>query len=314
MKLSSRRKGKPALQSQTLGYLQIFLAGCLWGTIGLFVTLLNQLGADDAFVSFMRLFTACLGTLALVLLGREGASALRIDRRTLVLTFFMGLFGQAVFNLCYAQAIRTAGVATAAVLLYTAPVFVYIMAMIFFKEAPAGRKAVALLLNVGGCALTVTGGNLTSLSLGTAGLISGVLAGFFYALSTVLSKAAAGRGHPTAITFYAFLFATLSLILLQPSLLWSRPHLSAPILALGLGYGLLSTVLAYLFFMAGLAKGLEASRVTIIASVETVVAALIGVLVFREAMGPGKLLGIALVLASIAVMNAPSSDSPKTSG
>lgn len=40
-----------------------------------------------------------------------------------------------------------------------------------------------------------------------------------------------------------------------------------------------------------------------LASVETVVAAIIGLVVFGQSLGPVKIIGIALVLVSIAVMN-----------
>jgi drug/metabolite transporter (DMT)-like permease len=43
--------------------------------------------------------------------------------------------------------------------------------------------------------------------------------------------------------------------------------------------------------------------VPLIASVETVVAAVLGVALFREAFGIAKLLGIALVLGSVAISN-----------
>ena len=55
--------------------------------------------------------------------------------------------------------------------------------------------------------------------------------------------------------------------------------------------------------MRGLSRPIETSRVPLIASVETVVAAVLGVALFHEAFGPAKLLGIALVLGSVAISN-----------
>ena len=48
---------------------------------------------------------------------------------------------------------------------------------------------------------------------------------------------------------------------------------------------------------------LETSKVPVVCSVETIVASVTGVFLFNENLGGMKLLGIALVLCSIAVMN-----------
>jgi drug/metabolite transporter (DMT)-like permease len=58
-----------------------------------------------------------------------------------------------------------------------------------------------------------------------------------------------------------------------------------------------------MLFMSGLAKPVETSKVNVIASMEVVVAALIGVGVFHEFMNGWKLMGMALVLSSILIMN-----------
>lgn len=285
------------------GYVQIFITGCLWGTIGLFVTLMTDLGADGTLISLLRIGCACVMMFGIVFFRLGGFEAFRIERRVLGLTILMGVLGQAVFNMCYARAIQIAGVATGAVLLYTAPIFVFILAVLFFKEATTARKLIALLINIAGCVLTVTGGQFTSLSFAATGVLMGVLAGFFYALSTVLSKMASNRAHPYVLTFYSFLSATVFLMAVRLPQGFDSVELSPKLIGLGVLFGLVATVMAYAFYMNGLAKPVETSRVPVIASVETVVAALLGVLLFSEDIGLWKVAGIGLVLASIAVMN-----------
>jgi len=290
-------------RQQRIGYIQIFITGCLWGTIGLFVTIMTGMGADGSLISLLRIGSALIMMFFLVLTKSGGIPALRVDRKTIALTMVMGILGQAVFNLCYAKAIQIAGVATGAVLLYTAPIFVFLIATLFFRERPTIQKLVALAANIAGCVLTVTGGNFATLSFAAAGVIMGVLAGFFYALSTVFSKLAANRAHPYVLTFYTFLFATLFLFAIQLRQGFQTPAISPKLLLMGAAFGLVSTVLAYAFYMNGLAKPVETSKVPIIASVETVVATLLGTLLFHEDIGLWKLIGIGLVLASIAIMN-----------
>ena len=61
----------------------------------------------------------------------------------------------------------------------------------------------------------------------------------------------------------------------------------------------------------GISKITETARIPVLASVETVVAAIIGLVVFGQSLGPVKIIGIALVLASIAVMNTNKKEKPE---
>lgn len=81
------------------------------------------------------------------------------------------------------------------------------------------------------------------------------------------------------------------LLLFNPPWTLADSGLDLPMLLVGAGYGLVATVLAYAVYMTGLAKPGN-SRVPVIASVETVVAAFLGVLLFSESMGLWKALGI----------------------
>jgi len=58
----------------------------------------------------------------------------------------------------YFSTIQKTTIATAATLLYTAPVFIAIMARIFYKELFTPFKTVAIPFCIGGCFFTATGG------------------------------------------------------------------------------------------------------------------------------------------------------------
>lgn len=45
---------------QNKGYLMVFATGVLWGTIGLFSTILSRLGMDSSGVAFYRLLAASI--------------------------------------------------------------------------------------------------------------------------------------------------------------------------------------------------------------------------------------------------------------
>ncbi len=278
----------------------MFVAGCLWGTLGLFVNLLGDYGISGATVVFLRMATATLWIVPFMLLT-GGSKLFRIDRKGLLLCAILGIICQALFNYAYTEAINSIGVATAAVLLYTSPVFVSVMSRIFFKETIGMRKIAGLLVNVAGCALTVTGGNFAGVTLGY-GVLIGIAAGFLYSLMTIFGTIAKAY-DTTTVTFYSFLFAAIAMgVTANP---WAEMGavLSPSFVAISFAYGLFTAVLAYFIYMKGLSMHLETSKVPVIASVETIVAAVIGFAVFQEACGFAKFAGIVLVLASIAMMN-----------
>ncbi|WP_206458624.1 DMT family transporter [Anaerovorax sp. IOR16] len=289
-------------KEKSIGYGMIFISGSLWGTIGLFVNLFNGLGAESSLIAFLRLFIGFL-LLVPIMYIMGGRQIFLINKKSLLFCFLSGVFSQAGFNLCYTEAVGNVGVATASVLLYTAPIFVCIMSRIFFKETIGWKKLAALAVNIVGCTLTVTGGNFSTVQFSVYGVLIGVAAGFLYGLMTILAKKISDNCPPMTIVFYSFLFGWLTMgVFSHP---WDSIGLMInwKFIIVSIAYGMIPTTGAYLLYMKGLSKGLEASKVPIIASVETVVAALIGFLLFREEVGIIKIIGIACVLFSIVIMN-----------
>jgi len=287
---------------QKTGYLMVLTAGILWGTIGFFVTILKNMGAEPGTVSFMRIASAAV-ILIPALLAVGGVGMFKIDRKGLLWCLMLGIFCQALFNYSYTESINHVGVAAGAVLLYTSPVFVCIMSRMFFKEHINRIKLIALAVNIVGCVLTVTGGDFTSVHFSVTGVLFGVAAGFLYGLMTIISTAAMKDYNPLTVIFYSFLFGAIVLAIITRPFDNIGSVASLKFFAAAIGYGLIPTVGSYFFYMHGLSRGLETSKVPVVASVETIVAALIGLVVFSEAGGLFKLVGIACVVSSIAIMN-----------
>lgn len=294
--------GLQQASQQKTGYLMILVAGMLWGSIGLFVTILKSLGAGSALIAFLRIGIGFI-LLAPMMYAMKGKQLFKIDRKGIVLCMVLGIFSQGLFNLSYNESIRNVGVATASVLLYTAPIFVCIMARIFFKEKIGAVKIAALIINVIGCILTVTGGDLTAIYFSVYGVVMGVSAGFLYALMTILGKTTTGKYDPLTIIFYSFLFGSIFLGAATRPWEGIGQIVNTYFVLAAIGFGLIPTVGSYFFYMKGLTKGLEASKVAVIASIETVVAAFIGLAVLHEASSVMKLVGIGCVVASICCMN-----------
>ena len=78
------------MDSELKSFIKIFITGCLWGTIGLFVKLMEAQGSSSSYTSFLRLFFGfCL--LVLLTLFFEGPKAFLIGRRTLLSCILLGI-------------------------------------------------------------------------------------------------------------------------------------------------------------------------------------------------------------------------------
>ena len=76
-----------------------------------------------------------------------------------------------------------------------------------------------------------------------------------------------------------------------------------------IGFGLVPSALGYIVYYAGISRITETSRIPVLGSVETVVAAIVGLIAFGQGISLVKVVGIALVLISIGIMNAKQKES-----
>lgn len=293
-KAQAAGRGRRAL----LPHLCVLLAGTLWGCIGLYNRRLLGAGLS---VQTLVLVRNSGGALVLGLLGALlDRSVFRVRLRHLPIFLGTGLVSILLFTLCYFSCQQLCSLAVAAVLLYTAPAFVVLLAAILWKEKLTKRKLLALLLAFLGC-LLVAGLWSGDLQVTAWGAVLGVCSGLFYGLYSIFGHYALAHGSPGAVTFYTFLFAALgALVLLRPAEV-AACFASAETALPALGLILLGTVAPYLLYTRGLA-GLESGKAAILASIEPVVAALVGVLAFGEPMDLGILGGLVCIVASVVIL------------
>ncbi|HKK83232.1 MAG TPA: DMT family transporter, partial [Atribacterota bacterium] len=180
--------------TKTKGYLMIATAGCLWGSVGFFVEKLFDAQLPLSTIVFWRMFFAFI--ILFLYLYFTDKSKLKINREILKYVIAIGLVSQCLFNISYFTTIRITSIATAVTLLYTSPIFIALMARIFFRELFTANKIIALFLCVTGCFFTVTGGSWETLQLNSSGILAGLAAGLTFGSLTILSKPIANKCHP----------------------------------------------------------------------------------------------------------------------
>ena len=287
--------------NQIRGILFVILAGVCWGSIGLFIRRFNAAGLYSMDMVVLRSVSTCL-FLFLFLLFYD-RSLLKIRLRDIWCFLGTGIVSMVFFNYCYFTLISLSSLSVAAVMLYTAPVFVMFLSAFLFHEKITGKKILALIMTVLGCVF-VTGviGDAASLSL--RAILFGLGAGLGYALYSIFSRYALQRGyHSFTISLYTFFFASLAALpLVDPGRILSVAASGPFMLFFSIVCGLVTTAVPYIVYNFGLSS-MENGKAAIIASIEPVVATLIGFFVFHETLTLGNLAGILLVLGAIAVSN-----------
>ena len=192
---------------------------------------------------------------------------------------------------------------TAAILLYTSPIWVMLMAVAFLHERITRRKLLALVFAFGGCAL-VSG--IGSGGVNALGLIVGVVSGIAYGLYSILGSIALRRYSPFVVTAIAFSVAALAVLAIANPADMAAKLAAAEklpgLLALVLATGIVTAVIPFLLYTFGL-EAVEPSRAAILATVEPMMATVLGIIVYREGMSLQSALGILCILAAIVVLN-----------
>ncbi len=279
----------------------VILAGCLWGFMGLFRRYLGAAGMSTAGVIIVRSgICALLFGVGLLI---KNPAALKVKLKDIWCFFGTGILSLLLLSYCYFNAMTLMSLSAAAILMYTAPCFVIIISTFVFKEKLTGKKIAALLMAFGGCCF-VCGLGSSDTHMTTAGILYGLGSGIGYSLYSIFGKLAMNRGYSSnTVNFYTTLFACLGAAIIwgpgEPVRVMFASWQNA---ALCVAAGLVTCYLPYLFYTYGL-SGLEAGKAAIMASVEPVVAMLVGMVFFNESVTLLNGAGVVLVLGSIVVLN-----------
>ena len=278
----------------------VILAGCLWGTMGIFVRHLNAIGLEAMeIVEARAVLTAAAMFAALVLFRRD---LLRVNIRDLWVFAGGGIVSVILFNFCYFQTIQRASLSTAAILLYTSPVFVLLLSVPLFGEKLTKKKILCLMMAITGCALA--SGLAGGMALSPMTLLFGLGSGFGYGLYSIFSRFALQKGyHPITITAYIFLFGALGGIPLTDfgQLVRVAGADGSNLAYLG-AYTLVTTIVPYISYTTGLQQ-VENGVAAVLACIEPVMATVFGIFFFSEMPDLSGWLGILLVLIALTALN-----------
>lgn len=281
-------------KTKNINYICVIAAGLLWSTMSIFTSRFTRAG----FTEFEMMTTRAYFSMFLLLIYNlaKNRSGLRLKRLTDMKYFIgSGIVSIIFFSWAYMKSINLSSAGVAATLLYTAPAIVMVFSLFLFGEKLTAGKVIVLLMTFVGC-LLVTGVLDDVGSVSREGIFFGLCAGFGYALYSIFTTYALRKYSAVTITFFTFLAASVFLLPFAAGVF--RKIFEYDMFFFAVIFALITTVLPFTLYTNGLTK-IEASKASLMAAIEPVSAAVIGIVIFNESVSVLKIAGIALVAVSV---------------
>ncbi|RZN40089.1 MAG: EamA/RhaT family transporter, partial [Methanosarcinales archaeon] len=168
------------------GHIEVASAAILFGTIGIFVSLVNRMPIGSIIfyrllfgITAIAIFFACCG---------KNYGELRPNKKKQHL-LLLGIL-QTGTMLSYFISVKYTTVAIAVLLLYTAPIYVTLLSPLLLKEPVTRRSLSALILSISGVILIIQPGAVFQNmgSMHAIGLLCGLISGLLYACMILTSR------------------------------------------------------------------------------------------------------------------------------
>jgi drug/metabolite transporter (DMT)-like permease len=282
-----------------MGPLLCLVSAACFGAMAIFGKLSYDEGVTVGDLLLVRFALAAAALLAVV--GATGT--LRgLPRRSVLAALGMGAIGYATQSGLFFLALERMDASLLALVLYTYPALVFAAALLIGRERADGRRVAALLVALAGVALVLLGA--ASGSVDALGAVMALGAAAAYTVYILVGDRVVGDVPPVPLAALVCTGATLTFAV--AAAVRGGPEMDFG--AAGWGWlgaiALVSTVTAILTFFAGL-KRVGPSAAAILSTLEPVVTVGLAAAAFGEALGAVQLLGGALVLGAVVVMQWP---------
>ena len=281
------------------------LAGILWGATGIFIRKSMALGMNSITVISSKVSIASI--IMIIFITIYNKSLLKIKLKDIYIFISAALLGMFAVNVFFNESVHLLSLSLAAVLLSLSPIFVLIMSYFLYKEKITTIKIISMILAFLGCVL-VSNVLSSKINLSFRGIISGLLAAFFYALYSIISKKALQKGyHSLTITLYAFIFIS---IIIAPFTNWELiinlvKNDPINISVFMIMHSVLVLIMPYVFYTISFSF-MDAGKASILASCEPIASTIFGIIFFNEIPNIPSIIGIALTVTALTLLSMPS--------
>ena len=286
-------------KNEIRGYLYILIGTTLWGVSSVVAKSLFNIGLPPAELVQIRLTLATF-TLLLILLIFD-RNRIVISLKDIPYFLVLGFVGVAGVQFTYYYTISKIHVGPAVLIQYLAPIWIALYAFIFQKEPLTKGKIIALLLAVLGCYFTVGGYRMDLLRLNRIGIVSGLISSLFFSFYALYGEKGLKKYDPWTLILYGFGFgAVFYWILISPMKVITGGY-SFKIWMAFLYIAIFSTLIPFGLYFKGIER-VRATRASITATWEPVVAGMAAYFVLGEILFPLQVLGGIGVIAAIVLL------------
>ncbi len=286
--------------SRLSGIILVLVASATWGSSGIFIfRIINQSSLSAVGLAFWRDLISSIILLAGILLFKP--KLLKIKFQDLPWLLGMGVISIGAFHIFWNLSVVNLGASLATIVQCNAPVFVTILARIFFKEPLTLRKILAILAAASGTILAAGLVSGAEWSFQTQGMGIALLSALTYGSLSLFGKKLSADYDPWTITFYIFAIGALTIFIFQGGRPDPWPSGSG-ILGWLLGFVLMSTILGFGLYTRAL-KILPASVASITATAEILFASLLAMLFLGERLGGWQILGGLLIVLGVILVS-----------
>jgi drug/metabolite transporter (DMT)-like permease len=290
-----------------LGYLMVACAATLFAVNGTVSKVVLGSGLSSLELTQIRSTGAALGFLVFLILFAR--SRLRVGRRELLFLVVFGITGVAFVQWLYFVALEHLPVGIALLIQFTGPLIVALFARFVYRERIRRRIWLALAFCLVGLGVVVE--IWTGVAFSALGISAAFGAAFALAAYVLMAERERRHRDPASLSFYGFLFAGVFWSTVQP--LWQFPwdvlddsvslqgrfsEHSAPVWLLVSFVVVVGTMITF-SLLTGALRHIPATRASIVATLEPVVATVVAWLWLRESFGAAQLAGGAVVLGGI---------------
>jgi len=281
-------------------YVLLLLAVCLWASSGTISTLAMDYGVSVVELTTFGFIFASLIFLPLVAMFDR--KSLRIDRKDIPFFVLFSIVAGVLMNLAFFGAINETTVAVAVILNFTYPSIVTVASVFMFKERLSTQKIVALPLTFLGCIL-VAGAPLIEegVSVGWLGVVLGLLSAIGSAAYYLWGKKLEERYTTNTVALYLFALTAIMLVVIANPVALVRSSIASEAYVLIFLMAVLPGVVGFYSSLVAL-RHLEASRASIVSSVEPMVAVGIALVVLSEGVAVIQMAGVLVTVIGIVLL------------
>lgn len=290
-------------------YALMAVAAVLWGTSGPIAELAYDTGASASEVAvFASIITAIILLLAVAIFDRK---SLWIRRKDFVPLLIFSLITGSFFVMAWYTCVERTSTATAVILLYMYPSLVTIASIFTLGERLDRSKAIALPLTFAGCVLVAGAKDFEQgLAFDMIGIGLGVYAAGAAAVYYIWGKKFLEVYSANTLVLYLMVLSLPGLILIANPLDLADTSLSGSAWTLIFMIGLVPGTIAFVVSLIALKK-IEASRASIIASIEPVAAVIIAYLLLSDTLNILQSAGVSMVFVGVILLRLTQAKEPQ---